>query len=87
MGRKVIDDRQLLESAGKSRRKFVKKVIAGTAFAAPLIASFPMNGLRAESARSLAIGNQTCTDCSRFSGLERIFCEIEDFLLHLFGKC
>lgn len=87
MGRKVVDDRQLLESAGKSRRKFVKKVITGTAFAAPLIASFPMNGLKAESARALTIGNQTCTNCSSFSGLERIICEIETFVLRLLGKC
>jgi hypothetical protein len=38
-------ERDLLENVGVNRRAFVKRVVAGTAFAAPLVASFSMSGL------------------------------------------
>lgn len=84
MGKRVVNDEQLLDKTGKSRRRFVKRVIVGTAFAAPLIASFPMNGLKADSARSIGCSNQ---DCSSLPPLQRLFCVIEHFISRLFGNC
>ena len=41
---------EILSSVDPSRREFLKKVIAGTTFAVPLMASFSMEGLSVESA-------------------------------------
>lgn len=41
---------EILSSVDASRREFLKKVIAGTTFAVPVMASFSMEGLSAERA-------------------------------------
>ncbi len=41
---------EILNNVDESRREFLKKVIAGTTFAVPLMASFSMEGLSIESA-------------------------------------
>jgi hypothetical protein len=41
---------EILSSADSNRRDFLKKVLAGTTFAAPVIASFSMEGLSPENA-------------------------------------
>lgn len=38
-------DREVLEGVPMDRRTFVKRVVLGTAFAIPVVASFPMSGL------------------------------------------
>jgi hypothetical protein len=43
-------DRDVLERVGVNRRDFVKRIVLGTAFASPVIASFSMSGLSAASA-------------------------------------
>lgn len=42
-------DREVLQHVGMDRRTFIKRVVLGTAFAIPVIASFPMSGLGAGS--------------------------------------
>ncbi len=49
---------EILGSAGAGRRDFLKKVLAGTTFAAPVIASFSMEGLSPEKAGAAAASNQ-----------------------------
>lgn len=34
-----------LDAVGDSRRRFVKRLVVGTAFAAPVVSSFSMNGV------------------------------------------
>jgi hypothetical protein len=94
MGRKVVSDQELLNSVGKSRRKFLTKVLVGTAFAAPLIASFPMNGLAADSARMVSFGNTTeaqieaCfAPCEGLSGFRRFLCRLAALFRLLTGRC
>jgi len=88
MGKKVVNENHLLEGANKSRRKFVKRVLVGTAFAAPLIASFPMNGLKADSARAVTFGNQTCSGgCENLPPLKRLVCFILQIIARLSGHC
>src|SRR5262245_53335043 len=54
---------EILSSADASRRDFLKKVLAGTTFAAPVIASFSMEGLSPENAWAQALTcNQTLID-------------------------
>jgi hypothetical protein len=43
------------------RREFIRKVIAGTAFAVPLMASFSMEGLALDPAEAFS-ANQTCSN-------------------------
>jgi hypothetical protein len=50
-------DREVLERVGMNRRGFIKRVVLGTAFASPVIASFSMSGLSASSAQAQT-GNQ-----------------------------
>jgi hypothetical protein len=87
MGERVVNDTRLLNSVNKSRRAFVKKVMVGGGFVAPLLASFPMNGLTATSARAASFGNQECQDCSALTGIARLLCEIENFIRKLLGLC
>lgn len=49
---------EILSSADENRRDFLKKVLAGTTFAAPVLASFSMEGLSPENAWAL-LPNQT----------------------------
>lgn len=51
-------DREVLEHVGVDRREFVRRTIMGSAFAVPLVASFPMSAA-AESSVSSACANQT----------------------------
>lgn len=41
-----FEDETILKEMDEHRRKFIKKVIVGTAFAAPVIHSFSMDGLK-----------------------------------------
>src|SRR5262249_45727778 len=50
---------EILSSADASRRDFLKKVLAGTTFAAPVIASFSMEGLSPGN-----VWAQTCNQTS-----------------------
>lgn len=63
---------EILESVGTSRRQFLKRVIAGTTFAVPLVASFSMNRLSggvpdAFAANQCATSNQAGGDCCQLA--------------------
>jgi hypothetical protein len=47
----------VLSSIDESRREFLKKVIGGTVFAVPLMASFSMDGLSLDAAEATHISN------------------------------
>jgi len=47
----------VLSSVDESRREFLKKVIGGTVFAVPLMASFSMDGLSLDAAEATHISN------------------------------
>lgn len=47
----------VLNSVDESRREFLKKVIGGTVFAVPLMASFSMDGLSLDAAEATHISN------------------------------
>ncbi len=51
-------ENELLEGVAVTRRSFVRKVVLGSAFAVPVIASFEMRSLTAEAANCLS-PNQT----------------------------
>ena len=50
---------QVLSRVGSSRRGFVRKAILGTAFTAPIVASFSMDGLAVGAARAGSVSNST----------------------------
>jgi hypothetical protein len=50
---------EILSFVGESRRGFVRKVIVGTAFVTPLIASFSMDSHKAAAAGYSLNSNQT----------------------------
>ena len=50
---------QVLEKVSPDRRSFVRKVIIGTAFAAPVVSSFSMDGLSIKVGRSAFAGNSS----------------------------
>ena len=50
-------EKRVLEKVSSDRRGFVKKVIVGTAFAAPVVSSFSMDGLSIKVGRSAFAGN------------------------------
>ena len=41
-----------IDAVGDSRRRFVKRLVIGTAFAAPVVSSFSMNGVSSVFAQS-----------------------------------
>ena len=47
---------RVLEKVNPDRRSFVRKVIIGTAFAAPVVSSFSMDGLSIKVGRSAFAG-------------------------------
>jgi hypothetical protein len=49
----------LLNALPPGRRQFLKTVLTGTAFAAPLMASFSMDGLSVDTAAAAICGNMT----------------------------
>lgn len=51
----------LLDALPPGRRQFLKTIITGTAFAAPLMASFSMDGLSVDAAAAATCGNLTFT--------------------------
>jgi len=59
---------EILSSVEPSRREFLKKVIAGTTFAVPLMASFSMEGLSVESAWASNVTTNQPPLCSNMSG-------------------
>jgi hypothetical protein len=63
---------EILGSADASRRNFLKKVLAGTTFAMPVLASFSTEGLSPESALAAAesnqCSNQFTSPCCEFAG-------------------
>ena len=64
---------EILSSADSDRRGFIKKVLAGTTFAMPVLASFSMEGLspdRALAAASISnqCSNQFTSPCCDFAG-------------------
>jgi hypothetical protein len=46
----MSDNDEILEEVGDSRRSFVRKLVVGTAFAAPLVSSFDVSSLSMASA-------------------------------------
>ena len=71
----------VLESVDAPRRAFLKKLILGSAFVAPSVASFAMSGLSIGEAASVNVANQTCAG-GNFSGQnlqrskpERLHCQ------------
>jgi hypothetical protein len=42
----MADEDQVLEHVGFDRRRFVKRVVIGTAFAVPVVSSFSMTGVQ-----------------------------------------
>ena len=50
---------QVLAKVDPDRRNFVRKVIVGTAFAAPVVSSFSMDGLSIKVGRSAFATNMT----------------------------
>ncbi|PYM14320.1 MAG: hypothetical protein DMD81_18355 [Candidatus Rokuibacteriota bacterium] len=60
---------EILGSADPNRRDFLKKVLAGTTFAAPVLATFSMEGLSPEAAWAQAgnCSNMTTSECCRFA--------------------
>lgn len=62
---KRFRDEKILKEVGENRRDFMKKVIVGTAFAAPVIYSFSMDGLK------IRMGvNQACADTDDKKGFD-----------------
>ena len=59
---------EILSSVDPSRREFLKKVIAGTTFAVPLMASFSMEGLSVESAWASNVTTNQPPLCSNMTG-------------------
>jgi len=49
----------LLNAVAPARRQFLKTILTGTAFAAPLMASFSMDGLSVDAASAATCGNMT----------------------------
>lgn len=68
----MIND-SVLEKVDGSRRGFLKKVLKGSAFAAPLIASFSMNGLQASDCEVGPPGNQLPGNSVRAEAIEFCF--------------
>jgi hypothetical protein len=63
---------EILASAEPNRRDFLKKVLAGTTFAAPVLASFSMEGLSPEAAWAQAANqcsNMAESPCCDFAAL------------------
>jgi hypothetical protein len=61
---------EILSSTDASRRDFLKKVLVGTTFAAPVIASFSMEGLSPETASAISsnqCSNMTTSRCCQFA--------------------
>lgn len=54
----------VLNSVEESRRDFIRKLVVGTAFAAPLMASFSMDGALVKSAEAapIDVSNMLCSD-------------------------
>ena len=50
---------QALETVDKSRRDALRKIVATSAFAAPVVASFAIGGLTVSSALALDINSTT----------------------------
>ena len=55
----MLSENKVLEKVSSDRRGFVKKVIVGTAFAAPVVSSFSMDGLSIKVGRSAFAGHVT----------------------------
>jgi hypothetical protein len=47
-----------LDAVGDSRRRFVKRLVVGTAFATPVVSSFSMNGVSSVFAQSSQVSGQ-----------------------------
>lgn len=63
---------EILASADPNRRDFLKKVLAGTTFAVPVLASFSMEGLSPEAAWAQAANqcsNMPTSPCCHFAAL------------------
>jgi hypothetical protein len=50
---------RILERVNPGKRDFLKKVVVGTAFAAPLVASFSLDGLSLYEAHAQGASNVT----------------------------
>jgi hypothetical protein len=59
----IMAPEEILSSADASRRDFLKKVLVGTTFAVPVVASFSMEGLSPESASA---GFDSCSNATTF---------------------
>lgn len=49
----------VLEKVDPAKRSFVRKLVKGTAFAAPVVASFSLDGLTIGDARAQVLSNGT----------------------------
>lgn len=47
-----------LDAVGDSRRRFVKRLVVGSAFAAPVVSSFSMNGVSSVFAQSSQVSGR-----------------------------
>lgn len=53
------DPDEILSGLGHDRRTFVKRVVAVTAFATPMIVSYDLDALSPSVAHAAAVGNST----------------------------
>jgi len=58
----MSSENKVLDKVNPDRRGFVKKIIVGTAFAAPIVSSFSMDGLSIKVGRSAFAGNTSVSD-------------------------
>ncbi len=52
-------DDSVLDKVDPAKRSFVRKVVMGTAFVAPVVASFSIDGLTISDAQAGKVDNQT----------------------------
>jgi hypothetical protein len=57
-----MEREEALRGVGQSRRDFLRGVIAGAAFAPPLVVSFSMNGLSLHASQALASNQVVCSN-------------------------
>jgi hypothetical protein len=59
---------EVLRGIGQSRRDFLRGVIAGAAFAPPLVVSFSMNGLSLHASQAVASNQLVCSNITSHIG-------------------
>jgi hypothetical protein len=59
MGEEIPHNDEILSDVGPDRRAFIKRVVAVTAFAAPMIASYDLEALSPSTAHAAVITNSS----------------------------